>query len=263
MNVEDLRDRLTARTRAVIATHLYGRMVDMPGLLALTGSAGIPVIEDCAQAHGATLQGKMAGAWGLAGCFSFYPTKNLGALGDGGAVTTNDAAVAERLRALRQYGWMRKYECAVEGGRNSRLDEMQAAILSVKLAYLDGWNCRRRRISALYSELLEGAGIQLPAIPGESDAAHLYVIRTPGRDRIRKALKRRGIAAEVHYPIPDHRQKCDRDAPGFPGDLPATEACCEEVLTLPCFPEMRDDEVARVAEAVWQALQETRQETGP
>ena len=177
-------------------------MADMPALLAIAEAAQIPVIEDCAQAHGARLDGRAAGAWGQLGCFSFYPTKNLGALGDGGAVTTNDGAIAERVRALRQYGWTQKYHCRAGHGRNSRLDEMQAAILSVKLPRLEGWNRRRRRISALYSELLDGAGVRLPPIADESDAAHLYVIRTPERDRIRTALAGQGIATDVALPDP-------------------------------------------------------------
>jgi aminotransferase EvaB len=254
MDPTALNGSITSRTRAIIATHLYGRMADMPALLALAEAAQIPVIEDCAQAHGAKLDGRAAGAWGQLGCFSFYPTKNLGALGDGGAVTTNDGAIAERVRALRQYGWIQKYHCTAGPGRNSRLDEMQAAILSVKLPRLEGWTCRRRRISALYSELLGGVGLRLPPLPDESDAAHLYVIRTAERDRIRTALAGQGIATEVHYPIPDHRQECDRDTASSDCDLPVTQACCREVLTLPCFPEMRDEEVAWVAESVRQAI---------
>ena len=244
---------ITSRTRAIIATHLYGRMVDMPGLLAIADAAHIPVIEDCAQAHGARLDARAAGAWGQLGCFSFYPTKNLGALGDGGAVTTNDAALAERVRALRQYGWTQKYHCGTGHGRNSRLDEIQAAVLSVKLPHLERWNCRRRTISSQYSELLNGSAIRLPVMPRENNAAHLYVIRTPERDRIRTALAGQGIAAEVHYPIPDHRQESERGTASR-RDLPITEASCREVLTLPCFPEMRDEEVAWVAQCVRQAI---------
>jgi dTDP-3-amino-2,3,6-trideoxy-4-keto-D-glucose/dTDP-3-amino-3,4,6-trideoxy-alpha-D-glucose/dTDP-2,6-dideoxy-D-kanosamine transaminase len=246
MNPEALATRLTPRTKAIVATHLYGRMADMPALIAIADAAGIPVVEDCAQAHGARLAGKAAGAWGKLGCFSFYPTKNLGALGDAGAVVTNDPELAQRVRELRQYGWRRKYECGATGGRNSRLDEMQAAILCAKLPYLDRWNARRREIAALYSELLRGSGVQLPPSRGDHDVAHLYVIRTPHRDRLRAHLAAQGIAAEVHYPIPDHRQDCYRAE----ADLPQTEAACAQVLTLPCFPEMRDDEVARVAKAV-------------
>jgi dTDP-3-amino-2,3,6-trideoxy-4-keto-D-glucose/dTDP-3-amino-3,4,6-trideoxy-alpha-D-glucose/dTDP-2,6-dideoxy-D-kanosamine transaminase len=237
MDPASLRSRLTARTKAIIVTHLYGGMAAMPALL--DAAAGIPMIEDCAQAHGARLDGKRAGAWGGLGCFSFYPTKNLGALGDGGAVVTVDATLAERLGALRQYGWIRKYEHGSVPGRNSRLDEIQAAILSVKLPRLDAWNARRREISALYSHLLH-ASVETPALPGEDDVAHLYVIRSPHRDRIRAELDAQGIATDIHYPIPD-------------ADLPVTRACCAEILTLPCFPEMTDDEVTRVAEAVRQA----------
>jgi dTDP-4-amino-4,6-dideoxygalactose transaminase len=240
---------LSPALRAVIVTHLYGRMADMPALLSVADAAGIPLVEDCAQAHGARLGGKTAGSWGRLGCFSFYPTKNLGALGDAGAVTTGDAALAARVRRLRQYGWSRKY-CSSEAGRNSRLDELQAAVLSIKLPHLDSWNARRRSIAALYSTRLAGAGVQAPPPPGESDVAHLYVIRTPHRERIRTALEGRGIATEIHYPIPDHHQE------PRPVDcrLPETEACCREVLTLPCFPEMRDDEAEAVAGAVLEAL---------
>jgi dTDP-3-amino-2,3,6-trideoxy-4-keto-D-glucose/dTDP-3-amino-3,4,6-trideoxy-alpha-D-glucose/dTDP-2,6-dideoxy-D-kanosamine transaminase len=254
MDPAALGGRITSRTRAIIATHLYGRMADMPALLKIASAAHIPVIEDCAQAHGATLDGRAAGAWGQVGCFSFYPTKNLGALGDGGAVITNDAVLAERVRALRQYGWTQKYHCRAGHGRNSRLDEIQAAILSVKLPRLEEWNRRRRRINALYSELLDGAGVRLPPIAGENDAAHLYVIRTPERDRIRTALAERGIDTDVHYPIPDHRQECDHGTASSDCALPVTEAYCGEVLSLPSFPEMDDEEVARVAKCVRQAL---------
>lgn len=238
MDPESLKARLTPRTKAIMVTHLYGRMAAMPAILDV--AAGIPVIEDCAQAHGARLDGKAAGAWGQLGCFSFYPTKNLGALGDGGAVVTADATLAGRLRALRQYGWTRKYEAGPVPGRNSRLDEMQAAILSVKLPHLDAWNARRREISALYSQLLDGA-VTTPALPGEDDVAHLYVIRSPHRDRLRAKLDARGIATDIHYPVPEH-------------DLPVTRDCAAAILTLPCFPEMTDDEVRRVADAVRSAV---------
>jgi len=204
------------------------------------------VVEDCAQAHGARLADKAAGSWGKLGCFSFYPTKHLGALGDAGAVVTNAHSLAARIRELRQYGWRRKYECALQGGRNSRLDEMQAAVLLAKLPYLDGWNARRREIAARYSELLRGSDLQLPLPSGGDDVAHLYVVRTHRRDIVRTHLAEQGIAAEVHYPIPDHRQEPHQSA----CELPVSEACCREILTLPCFPEMRDDEVERVAEAV-------------
>lgn len=250
MDLDRVAAGITPRTKAIIATHLYGLMVDMEALLAIADAAGVPVIEDCAQAHGARRDRKLAGSWGRLGCFSFYPTKNLGALGDGGAVVTSDREIAERVRALRQYGWVRKYECGPGSGRNSRLDEIQAAVLTAKLPYLDAWNNRRREIAALYSKILEESGVRPPAPAGESDVAHLYVIRTRHRDRIREELKARGIASDVHYPIPDHRQECYRSELWAQCALPVTEACCGEILTLPCFPEMRDDEVARVADAV-------------
>ena len=250
MDPASLRAALTPRTKAIVATHLYGRMADMPRIAGIAAAAEIPVVEDCAQAHGARLAGKAAGAWGKLGCFSFYPTKNLGALGDAGAVVTNDATLAGRVRELRQYGWRRKYECGGEGGRNSRLDELQAAILCAKLPHLDAWNSRRRAIAALYSDLLGGAGLQLPPAPGGHDVVHLFVVRTRHRDLLRAHLAAEGIAAEVHYPTADHRQECYRAAAWAQVELPETERCCGEVLTLPCFPEMRDDEVVRVAKGL-------------
>ena len=250
MDPAALRAALTPRTKAIIATHLYGRIADLPRITGIADAAGIPVVEDCAQAHGGRLAGKAAGAWGALGCFSFYPTKNLGALGDAGAVVTNDAGLAQRVRELRQYGWRRKYECSAPGGRNSRLDELQAAILCAKLPHLDRWNARRREIAALYSELLTGGGVDVPPAPGEHDVVHLFVVRTRDRDRLRAQLAAQGISAEVHYPIPDHRQECYAAEAWAQVELPETERCCREVLTLPCFPEMRDDEVVRVADAV-------------
>ncbi len=237
--------RITPRTRAVIATHLYGRMADMPRLLAVAAPRGIAVIEDCAQAHGARLGGKRAGAWGAAACFSFYPTKNLGALGDGGAVVTSDAGIAERARRLRQYGWSSKYCSVLAGGRNSRLDEIQAALLAVKLPLLDGWNERRRAIARRYDQAL-GASRARDA----ADVAHLYVLRSRNRDAARERLRAAGIGTDVHYPIPDHRQESARSEPWAACTLPVTEQCCREVLTVPCFPELTAEEVERVAAAL-------------
>jgi len=249
MDISSVRSRLTPRTKAIIATHLYGRMVDMPELLSVSETAGVPVIEDCAQAHGARIQGRTAGSWGRLGCFSFYPTKNLGALGDAGAIVTNDSALDVEVRRLRQYGWTKKYQSGHTLGRNSRLDEVQAAVLGVKLRYLDQWNVRRREIAGLYSEFLRDSVASVPAPKGEDDVAHLYVIRTPHRDALRGALAERGIATDVHYPIPDHQQLSCRRAPWAACSLPVTENCCREILTLPCFPEMSDGEVQTVAGA--------------
>jgi dTDP-4-amino-4,6-dideoxygalactose transaminase len=229
--------RAAGKVNAAIVTHLYGQMADMPGLLA----CGIPIVEDCAQAHGAVLDGRAAGTWGSAGCFSFYPTKNLGALGDGGAVVTNSSAIAGRLRSLRQYGWTSKYVSDVAGGRNSRMDAIQAAILRSKLPHLDRWNKRRRAIARQYDSAF---GFARPS--GPSFVAHLYVVRSRRREEIRTRLKARGIATEVHYPIPDHRQGSVTSA----ARLPVTDQLCSEVLTLPLFPEMTEAEVERVIESV-------------
>jgi dTDP-4-amino-4,6-dideoxygalactose transaminase len=241
MSAADLARRMTSGVRAVIATHLYGRMADLPALLSVTHRFGVPLIEDCAQSHGASLGGRKAGSWGTLACFSFYPTKNLGALGDGGAIATSDAHLAAKVKSLRQYGWSSKYRSA-EYGRNSRMDEMQAAILRAKLPYLDGWNARRREIASAYNKALG-----LPANAGEDYVAHLYVMRTAARDTVRAAMAARGIATDIHYPVPDHLQDA---APRSDVHLPATEQAAREVLTLPCYPELTAGEVAAVSEAL-------------
>lgn len=229
--------------RAVIVTHLYGRMADMPALISAVD--GVPIIEDCAQAHGARLKGRGAGTWGALGTFSFYPTKNLGALGDGGAILTSDPVLFQRVRALRQYGWSAKYHSSYPRGRNSRLDELQAAVLRAKLPHLDAWNRRRREIADTYNSLLDTGRGPL----GQDDVAHLYVIRSPHRDALRRALSDISVGTDVHYPVPDYRQESIGSAPFARCVLPETEACCATVLTLPCYPELRDSEVAQVAHA--------------
>ncbi len=246
--------RTIARERpaAVVVTHLYGRMADMPRIVALCRDAGVAMVEDCAQAHGATLTGTRAGAFGDAGCFSFYPTKNLGALGDGGAVITGRDDVAQRLTALRQYGWSGKYVSTIAGGRNSRLDELQAALLSTLLPHLDAWNARRRAIAEAYSTRIAHPRIRCPdpaGARGGSDVAHLYVVTSPDRAGLAAHLQRAGIASAVHYPVPDHRQPAHGNR--FAGcALPRSEGACAEVLTLPCFPEMTAAEVDAVVAAV-------------
>lgn len=249
MDPEDLAQRLASAVRAVIVTHLYGRMADMPRLVQVAQRAGIPIIEDCAQAHGAALEGRRAGTWGTLGCFSFYPTKNLGAVGDGGAVVTDDPSLALRLRRLRQYGWERKYHAVVAGGRNSRLDELQAAVLRVKLPHVDRWNERRRAIAGAYTERIGCRGLSAPTCLDSSYAAHLYVVRTPERESLRTHLAERQIGSDVHYPVPDYLQPALHEHLGQIR-LPITERCCREVLTLPCFSEMTDTEVAQVIAAV-------------
>jgi len=248
-----LQDASTTKpVRAVIFTHLYGSVAGIEAATDICTRYDVPLIEDCAQAHGALVAGKRAGAWGKLGCFSFYPTKNLGALGDGGAVITSDAALASKLLELRQYGWKQtKYISEVSGARNSRLDEIQAAVLRVKLRHLDAWNARRRKIAERYAQGLSQLAIMLPmAAPLDGGyVAHLYVIRTARREELRKYLKTQQIGCDVHYPVPDHQQPiCPPGARVTP--LPVTEKLATEVLTLPCYPEMTDSEVDTVTAAV-------------
>jgi dTDP-4-amino-4,6-dideoxygalactose transaminase len=243
LSPHSLEQCLSRKTRAVIATHLYGQLAKMESICAATANRNIPIVEDCAQAHGAERDGRRAGTFGAISCFSFYPPKNLGAIGDGGAVVTNDVRLAEATRQLRQYGWRTKHHSVRSGGRNSRLDEMQAAVLRVKLPRLDEWNKRRRKIANRYREALVGSRLQ-PL--GPDHVAHLCVVRTNDRAVLQRNLRAAGIVTGVHYPIPDHRQTSMRH--NFPADLslPETEAAVEQVLTLPCFPEMTEEEVDQV-----------------
>lgn len=249
ISIEHLSTLIDSETRAIIVTHLYGHVASMGAILEQASKFGIPVLEDCAQAHGGLHNGRRVGSYGAIGCFSFYPTKNLGALGDGGALVTNDAAIATRVRMLRQYGWEQKYQIGLAGGRNSRLDELQAALLSVKLPYLDAWNQRRVQISDGYLDGIRHPMITLPSIFPGSYVGHLFVVRTRERKSLREHLKNLGIMSDIHYPIPDYQQPAILKL--FPDiSLPATERACEEVLSLPCFPEMSDAEIQRVVDAV-------------
>lgn len=241
----DLERVMTGRTKAVVLTHLYGRLADVERVIAVADAQGVPVVEDCAQAHGAALAGRRAGSFGNLGCFSFYPTKNLGACGDGGAVTARDAETAERVRRLRQYGWSEKYNAVVPGGRNSRLDEFQAAILVEKLRHLAEWNARRVAVAERYTAEIRHPHVAVPEIRKGSHVAHLYVVQSALRDSLRAHLRESGIAAEVHYPVPDHRQPALADE-YREVTLPVSERLAREVLTLPCFPEMTDAEVEHV-----------------
>lgn len=230
---------------AVILTHLYGQMGEVERIAGLCAAAGVPLIEDCAQAHGAARRGRQAGAFGDFACFSFYPTKNLGAIGDGGAVLARNAAAANRLRQLRQYGWSEKYVVAMAGGCNSRLDELQAAVLRAKLPLLAAHNQRRRTIAQRYNEAFAGLPLILPSSLDSDYVAHLYVVRSGRRDALRAHLAGLGVASDIHYPLPDHRQ------PAYPGarccgSLAVTEQACAEALSLPCHPGLGDDEQARV-----------------
>lgn len=245
---QSLRAVLGLRPRAVIITHLYGRLAAVEELCGAAREAGAIVVEDCAQAHGARRGGSRAGAFGDIGCFSFYPTKNLGALGDGGAIVTSQASLAERARQLRQYGWSRKYHCEISGGRNSRLDEMQAALLNVKLGWLERQNRARRQIAGRYFDGICNPHIITQRRDGESDVVHLYVVRTPHRAQLAAHLLAAEVQTDVHYPLPDHRQAifADRFAAVR---LPVTEALADEVLSLPCHPALSEEEIAHVIDA--------------
>ena len=241
---------ITPRTRAIIPVHLYGAPADMDAVLTVAHAHNLLVIEDCAQAHGARYRGQMVGTLGDAAAFSFYPTKNLGALGDGGAVATNRPEVAERLRLLHQYGWRERYVSDV-AGMNSRLDELQAAILRVRLRHLDAENAARRRLAARYDAALAGLPISLPpARPADMPVYHLYVIRAAARDALAAHLNARGIGTGVHYPVPVHRQPAYAHLGYGPGSLPATEAAAAEVLSLPMHPDLPPTAIDMVAAAV-------------
>ena len=253
MDAEALAAVAAAKPRAIVATHLYGRVADVHSIVTVAREHGIPLIEDCAQAHGARRGNRYAGTFGALGCFSFYPTKNLGALGDAGAIVTNDHELAARLRALRTYGWGAKYHCAIEGGMNSRMDELQAAVLRTKLPHLDEWNRRRRAIAARYTQAIRHPAIGMPPfIDDGSDIAHLYVVRAKMRESLQEHLKASGVATDVHYPIPDHRQPGSGVMPQQ--GLEHTDRACAEVLSLPCYPELTDAEIDAVAYACnrWQ-----------
>ena len=244
---------LAVPVKAVVVTHLYGRLADMMELLAVADAHGVPVIEDCAQAHGASRGGRRAGAWGTVGCFSFYPTKNLGAIGDSGAVVTDNDGLAATLKSLREYGWERKYHADLPGGRNSRLDELQAAVLGAKLPLLDEMNASRRAVAARYAAAMADCDLILPPEPDAADAAHLFVVRTRARTALRQMLQEGGVATDVHYPVPDHRQAAFSGLPCCAVSLPETERAADEVLTLPCFPEITDAEIETVIAAVREA----------
>jgi aminotransferase EvaB len=237
------------RVDAIIVTHLYGLLANIEDIVKLAQVYGVPVIEDCAQAHGACRAGKKAGSFGDIACFSFYPTKNLGALGDGGAIVTSRKDLADRVKKIRQYGWGSKYNVTLSGGCNSRLDEIQAAILRVKLPLLDQWNERRRNIATRYSKSIANAKVMTPMVCGKEYVSHLYVIRAEDRDVLRQYLTDSGVPSDVHYPIPDYAQPAYRHL--FTNmRLPVTERTCSEVLTLPCFPEMTNVEVDAVINCV-------------
>lgn len=245
--------RITARTRAIIPVHIYGHPADMDPLLALARQRGLALIEDAAQAHGARYQGRLAGTMGLAGCFSFYPGKNLGAYGDAGGLLTQDDELAERLRWWRNHGQVPgKKFFYQELGYNHRMDGFQGAVLGVKLPHLDRWNERRRQVAARYGEALQE--VEELVLPAEADWAfhvyHLYVVRAPDRDRLAAWLKQAGIDTAVQYPHPLHLTAAYESLGHREGDFPECERACREILSLPMFPELRDEQVDYVADQI-------------
>ncbi len=241
---------ITPRTKAIMPVHLYGQPADMDPIMEIAGRHNLVVIEDACQAHGARYKGKRAGSLGHAAAFSFYPGKNLGAYGDGGAVVTHDARVAENIRMLRNYGQTKKYHHSLRGF-NRRLDTLQAAILRVKLKYMDEWNTARRQWAAHYNSGLSGLPVSTPSINEWIEHVyHLYVIRLQNRDALQDHLKKAGIATGLHYPVPVHLQPAYQDLGYQVGDFPITEAYADTILSLPMYPELGRDAVFYVANAI-------------
>lgn len=252
LDPDKIEDAITARTKAILPVHLYGIPADMDAITDIARRYDLKVVEDAAQAHGARYKGRRVGGLGSAAGFSFYPGKNLGAVGDGGAVVTNDDVVAERIRVLRNYGSKVKYhnECK---GYNSRLDELQAAFLRVKLKRLDEWNKRREDIAGYYLENLRGCSLLLPEVPTWSQGAwHLFVVRSAHRDRLQKYLADMGVGSLIHYPIPPHLSDAYNEEGLSKGDFPLTEQMANEVLSLPIGPHLGGSE-QRVVEAIFKA----------
>lgn len=245
---------LTPRTKALLPVHLYGHPVDLDPLLDIARRRGIPLVEDACQAHGAQYKGRTVGSIGDAGTLSFYPTKNLGAFGDGGGIVTDDTLLASRLRRLRNGGQSDRYRHEVVGV-NSRLDEIQAAILRAKLKHLGAWTERRRAIASAYLAALGASGLGLPREQPYARAVyHLFVARHPKRDALMAALRERGVGTLIHYPIPLHLQPAFASLGGKPGDFPVAEKAAEEVISLPLYPELTDDQVAAVTGALREVL---------
>jgi dTDP-4-amino-4,6-dideoxygalactose transaminase len=249
MDADLLEKGITSKTKAVIPVHLYGHPAPMEKILAIAREHGLCVIEDCAQAHGAIYRGKRVGSFGDMACFSFYPTKNLGALGDGGMVVTNDSKLAENARLLREYGWKDRYVSHIPGW-NTRLDEIQAAILRVKLNYIDTDNAMRARLAGSYCEGLTGVSpsLVLPTVADDTQHVyHLFVVRLRERDNLLHFLRQKGIGAAVHYPVPVHRQPA---YDGFGGELLQTESAAREILSLPIYPELTEYEIISIIDAI-------------
>ena len=248
--VSQIEAKITSRTRAIMPVHLYGQAADLDPILAIAKKHSLLVIEDAAQAHGAEYKGRRVGARGDIGCFSFYPTKNLGAAGEGGIAVTNNPEYAHKMRVLRDWGQEQKYRPSIKGF-NYRLPGMQGAILRVKLRRLDAWTEKRRELAALYDRLLANTGVRLPWV--QADLQHvycLYTIQSPDRDGLQKALQTAGIGSAVHYPVPIHLMPAYADSRYQAGDFPVSEHACETVLSLPMYPHLEACQVEQVCEAI-------------
>ncbi|HXH20774.1 MAG TPA: DegT/DnrJ/EryC1/StrS family aminotransferase [Dehalococcoidia bacterium] len=241
---------LSPRTKAVLPVHIYGHPADMDAILEVASAAGLPVVADSCEAHGTLYRGKQVNSLAHVSCFSFYPTKGLNAMGDAGAIVTNDAGLAERVRRLRVHGWDRRFHSA-ESSLNSRMDEIHGAVLRTKLPHLDAWNRRRNEIAARYDAAVAGSSVRpAPHAPWATPSYYLYVIATPERDALRRDLDAAGIDSDVHWPEPPHLQPAFAHLGYEKGSLPVTERVCNEVLTLPMFPELTDAEVDRVCDVL-------------
>ena len=250
INPNQIESAITQRTKAIIPVHLYGHPADIESIVNVARHYELRVIEDCAQSHGAVYKGRKTGTWGDIAAFSFYPTKNLGAIGDGGMVVTSDPELAERMRLLREYGWRQRYISDLPG-LNSRLDELQAAILRVKLRYLDEKNRRRQALAEIYDQSLSVTHLTLPmCIPGTSHVYHQYVVRSEHRDSLREFLREKGIGTLIHYPVPIHRQPTYQGRLRCAGSMVNTERAAGEILSLPMYPELPSGQARQVAETI-------------
>ena len=250
IDLDLIEESVSPRTKVIMPVHLYGSMVDMDRLMNIARKHNLPVIEDAAQAHGASFDGKPAGSFGIAGCFSFYPGKNLGAYGEGGAVVTSDDNLAEKLRMLRDHGSLRKYHHDMIGC-NARMDGIQGAVLDVKLKYLSQWNEARNDIARKYRQSLAGLPVVMPAEPDNSyQVYHQFVIEVEQRDKLQNFLKDNGIPTLIHYPIPVHKQKGYLDAGFKSGALPVTERMSERIVSLPIYPELKDNEIKYITDKI-------------
>ncbi|MBI5365459.1 MAG: DegT/DnrJ/EryC1/StrS family aminotransferase [Planctomycetes bacterium] len=250
LDLTRLEAAITPRTKAILPVHLYGQPIDLDQLLAIARRRGIPVVEDACQAHGADWKGRRAGSFGLAAAFSFYPAKNLGCYGDGGGIVTGDASLADKIRVLRHVGQKEKYQHPVKGW-NNRLDELQAAILRVKLPHLDAANESRRRLARIYAETIKAPQVTLPKeTPGARHIFHVYCVRVERREALLAHLRARGIGALIHYPVPIHCQGAFAELGLGDGAFPVTERIAKEIVSLPMFPEMTEAEAREVAAGI-------------